>query len=79
MKKMRLLVFLLVIAISTFAQEKRKVIIDADTGNEVDDLFALVRGLIDPQWEVIGLNATQWQASHWTVEKSMEESYRLNE
>ena len=54
-------------------------IIDADTGNEVDDPYALVRGLIEPSWEVLGLNATQWQASHWATEKSMEDSHRLND
>ena len=65
--------------VCTGQAQKKKVIIDADTGNEVDDLYAIVRGLIEPSWDVIGLNATQWQVSHWTVEKSMEESYRLND
>ncbi|MFW5823281.1 MAG: nucleoside hydrolase [Tangfeifania sp.] len=70
--------FLFIGLVNLQAQEKKKVIIDADTGNEVDDLYAVVRGLIEPSWEVLGLNATQWQASHWSVPKSMEESYRLN-
>lgn len=70
--------FLMILTLTAQAQEKR-LIIDADTGNEVDDLYAVVRGLIEPQWEVIGLNATQWQVSHWAVDKSMEESYRLNQ
>lgn len=61
------------------AQEKIKVIIDADTGNEVDDLYAVVRGLIEPTWDVLGLNATQWQVSHWAVDNTMENSYRLNQ
>ncbi|WKN45465.1 nucleoside hydrolase [Tunicatimonas pelagia] len=60
------------------AQEKRKLIIDADTGNEVDDFYAVTRLLIDPSLEILALNATQWQASHWAVERSMEESYRWN-
>lgn len=76
----RIFVFLfLTFAIGAQAQEKKRVIIDADTGNEVDDLYAVVMGLIEPGWEVIGLNATQWQVSHWAVENSMEESYRLNQ
>jgi len=74
-----LLVLVLCSAIFAEAQERRKVIIDADTGNEVDDLYAVVRGLIEPSWEVIGLNATQWQTSHWATEKSMEDSHRLND
>ena len=78
MKKLLLLLFVFMASL-VHAQEKKKVIIDADTGNEVDDLYAIVRGLIEPDWEVLGLNATQWQASHWSVPKSMEESYRLNQ
>ena len=75
-------IFLLVLVFASClvqAQEKKRVIIDADTGNEVDDLYAIVRGLIEPSWDVIGVNATQWQVSHWAVENSMEESYRLND
>ena len=79
MKIKILFLFLCIGLASLQAQEKKKVIIDADTGNEVDDLYAVVRGLIEPSWEVLGLNATQWQTSHWSVPKSMEESYRLNE
>lgn len=45
------------------AQEKTILIIDADTGNEVDDLYAIVRGLIEPSFKVIGLSSAQWQAS----------------
>jgi inosine-uridine nucleoside N-ribohydrolase len=78
MKKLLLLLFVFMASL-VHAQETKKVIIDADTGNEVDDLYAIVRGLIEPDWEVLGLNATQWQASHWSVPKSMEESYRLNQ
>lgn len=59
--------------------QTKKVIIDADTGNEVDDLYAVVRGLIEPSWQVLGLNATQWQVSHWATENSMEDSHRLND
>ena len=78
--KLKLIFLILVLGLfSANAQDKKKVIIDADTGNEVDDLYAVVRGLIEPSWEVLGLNATQWQASHWSTEKSMEDSYRLND
>ena len=70
---------LTVLSVFLYAQEKKPVIIDADTGNEVDDLYAVVRGVIEPSWNVVGLNATQWQASHWAVDHTMEESYRLND
>ena len=69
----------ILVNIFLYGQEKKPVIIDADTGNEVDDLYAVVRGVIEPSWNVIGVNATQWQASHWAVDNSMEESYRLND
>ncbi|MGB3619036.1 MAG: nucleoside hydrolase [Catalinimonas sp.] len=78
---MRIIIILCLISVPLFsvAQERIKVIIDADTGNEVDDLYAIVRGLIEPSWDVIGLNATQWQVSHLAVEKTMEDSHSLNQ
>lgn len=79
MRQLLLSALLLLCFVSLAAQEKQKVIIDADTGNEVDDLYAIVRGLIEPTWDVVALNATQWQPAHWAVEQSMEESYRLNQ
>ena len=54
------------------------VILDADTGNEVDDLYALSRALIEPSWNILALNATHWQTSHWAIPESMENSHRLN-
>lgn len=63
----------------TFGQIREPLILDADTDNEVDDLFALVRILKEPQLNILGLYATQWQASHWAVPNSMENSHRLNQ
>lgn len=62
----------------TRAQDPIPVILDADTGNEVDDLFALARALIEPSWDILALNATQWQTSHWAEPQSMENSHRVN-
>ncbi|MEM9545599.1 MAG: nucleoside hydrolase [Bacteroidota bacterium] len=56
-----------------------RLILDADTGNEVDDYYALARALSEPSWDIICLNATQWEASHWAVPKTMENSHRLNQ
>ncbi len=58
---------------------KTKVIIDADTGNEVDDIFAISRALIAPEFEILGLNSTQWQNSHWAEGNTLENSQRINE
>ena len=59
-------------------QNKTQFILDADTGNEVDDYYALARALAESSWEIISLNATQWQASHWAIPQTMENSHRLN-
>ena len=60
-------------------QEQRKVIVDADTGNEVDDLFALARIIMEPSVEIIALNAAHWQTSLWAIPNTMENSHRLNQ
>ena len=64
---------------NAYGQGKQPVILDADTGNEVDDLYAIARVLIEPSWDVLALNATQWQTSHWAEPQSMENSHRLNQ
>lgn len=72
---------ILMIAISfiSFSQTKTSIILDADTGNEVDDLYAIVRAILEPTLEVTALNATQWQSSQWAVAQTMENSHRLNQ
>ncbi len=72
-------IFLLLVIYTGLAQQKQRLILDADTGNEVDDLYAISRALIEPSWEITALNATQWQTSHWAVDQSMENSHRLNQ
>ncbi len=59
--------------------KNERFILDADTGNEVDDYYALVRALIEPSWDIVSLNATQWQASQWAIPNTMENSHRLNQ
>jgi len=74
-----LLLLGIIFSIQVDAQsDKIRIIIDADTGNEVDDLFAISRALIAPEFEIAGLNSTQWQNSHWAVENTLENSHRLN-
>ena len=63
----------------TSKASRPRVIIDADTSNEVDDAYAIVRALLDPGLEVIGLASAQWQSSHWATPTTMEDSQRLNE
>jgi inosine-uridine nucleoside N-ribohydrolase len=66
-------------ALPAAAEDRIRLLIDADTANEVDDPYAIVRALVEPRFEVVGLASAQWQASHWTTATSMEDSQRLNE
>ena len=59
--------------------QTRQVIVDADTGNEVDDFYALSLILADSSAKVTALNAAHWQTSHWAVKQTMENSHRLNQ
>ncbi|MEM9362189.1 MAG: nucleoside hydrolase [Bacteroidota bacterium] len=62
-----------------YSQQKTKVIVDADTGNEVDDLFALARIILEPTTQITALNAAHWQTSLWAIPNTMENSHRLNQ
>jgi purine nucleosidase len=53
---------------------KTRIIIDADTANELDDLFAITRALIAPEFIIEGLTST-----HWRGQNSVEKSQHLNE
>lgn len=75
---LKLLFLLSLISFSAFGQPQR-IILDADTGNEVDDPYAIARALIEPTWDVLALTAAQWQTSHWAVPQSMENSHRINQ
>lgn len=61
------------------AQENcRKLILDADTANEIDDMYAITRMLKQSKFEVLGLTSTQW--THYLAEdNSVEASQRENE
>lgn len=70
-------------ALNLPAQENKplsmEIILDSDTGNEVDDIYALARILLDTTVNVSALNATHWQTSHWAIHNTMENSHRLNQ
>ena len=59
--------------------QSRTLFLDADTANEVDDLYAVVRAFAEPDWRIPVLASTQWQNSQWATERTMEDSYRLNQ
>lgn len=61
-----------------FAQHKPKLILDADTANEIDDMYAIVRMLHQEKFEVIALTSSQWM--HYLAEEdSVGGSQRENE
>jgi len=71
----------LVFAVTTMAAQpqpgKMRVIIDADTANEVDDLFAIARALVAPEFQIEGLTSALWH--HRGTPNSVELSQALNE
>ena len=74
---------------SAFGQ-KQKVWLDADTGNEMDDLYAIVRLVKEPSIELLGLSSAHWNNpdllvfDKWNAYdtkglNTVEDSQRLNE
>jgi inosine-uridine nucleoside N-ribohydrolase len=61
-----------------FAAPRRRMIIDADTANEIDDLYAIVRALREPAFDVAGLSSAQWH-TRLSPANSVEHSQRLND
>jgi purine nucleosidase len=59
-------------------QSAMRVIIDADTANEIDDLYAIVRALLEPAFETAGLSAAQWN-HRLSPPDTVQRSQRLNE
>jgi inosine-uridine nucleoside N-ribohydrolase len=84
-----MLIALLILPISLFAQNQ-KVWLDSDTGNEMDDLYAIVRLLKAESIEVVGLSSAhfnnpdllvfeKWNAYETKNLRTLEDSQRLNE
>ena len=59
--------------------QKIKLIIDADTANEVDDLFAIVRAIVEPKFDLLGINSAQFHISPLASDTTALESQKLNE
>lgn len=57
---------------------RRRMIIDADTANEIDDLYAIVRALKEPSFDVVALNSAQWH-TRLSPANSVEHSQRIND
>lgn len=55
------------------------IIIDADTANEVDDLYAIVRAIAEPKFNILGLTSAQFHTSPLATDSSVYESQEINE
>lgn len=55
------------------------IIIDADTANEVDDLFALVRAIQEPSFDLKGITSAQFHTSPLASDNTVLESQKVNE
>jgi purine nucleosidase len=75
---MRKLVLLLIVA-AIAAPSQTRVWLDADTANEIDDLYALTRALTAPGLQVVALSSAQWKASPVAEGNTLEASQHLNE
>ncbi|TDQ16674.1 inosine-uridine nucleoside N-ribohydrolase [Algoriphagus boseongensis] len=60
-------------------KDKIPVIIDADTANEVDDLFALARALYSQELDIIGITSAQFHISPLATDSTVKESQLINE
>jgi purine nucleosidase len=56
-----------------------KIIIDADTANEVDDLFALVGAMASDSFDIKGITSAQFHTSPLASDSSVLESQKMNE
>jgi len=59
--------------------ERLQVIIDADTANEVDDLYALARAIEEPSINLLAITSAQFHTSPLASDSSVWESQRINE
>jgi len=59
--------------------DRLKLIIDADTANEVDDLFAIVRALTAPSLHILGITSAQFHISPLASDTTVLESQAMNQ
>ena len=57
----------------------RSIIIDADTGNEIDDQYAIVRALVEPSFQVKAICSAQYHTQNQAPENTVQISQNQNE
>lgn len=70
--------FFLILSLRICAQ-KIPIIIDADTANEVDDLFALSGAISEPNFDIIGITSSQFNTSPLATSNSALESKKISD
>lgn len=79
------LVFTVVVTVTNLAGDRlfprktMEILIDSDSGNEIDDLFAITRALIAPELEVVGLTSVHYVFAENAGDTSLSHSQFLNE
>ena len=90
MKRRLVILLTLILSVASASAQLQKVWLDADTGNEMDDLYAIVRLVKDPAIELVGLSSAnfnnpdllvfeKWNAYESKGLNTVAESQRLNE
>ena len=79
-RSLPLLIFLFIAAIwaCSGADKRISVIIDADTANEVDDLFALYRAINAPELNIKAITSAQFHTSPLATDTTVLESQAMN-
>ena len=68
-----------ILGLNLINQEKIPLIIDADTANELDDLFAIARAISEPNFNILAINSAQFNNSPLASSNSVMESQLLNQ
>lgn len=75
----------LLTSLHSFAEKKQsetnaiRLIIDADTANEVDDAFAIAWALIEPKLKIEGISSAQWHTQERAPNDTVRASQKMNE
>ena len=77
------LIFCFIILHNFFSAAQKKesrlnVIIDTDSANEIDDLFAITRAIQEPNFRLLGITAAQFHTSPYASNNTALESHEIN-
>ena len=68
-----------IVAQHSSTTKQLSVIIDADTANEIDDLYAIVRAIAEPSFNILAVTSAQFHTSPLASKNSVQESQVINE